>query len=56
MGGRLSRFLSACSMDWRMAQRVWSLNRAWADVFTAPMGMVDAGDSAASHRDIHTAA
>ena len=43
-------------MDWRRALRVWRLNRAWADVFLAPMGMVDAGDSAAAHRDIRTAA
>ena len=56
MDRRLARFLSACSIDWRRAQRVWRLNRACADTFLAPMGMADAGDSAAAHRDVRTAA
>ena len=53
---RLARFLSACRLDWRMALSALRLNRAWATAFLAPMGMVDADDSAAAHRDIRTAA
>ena len=53
---RLARFLSACSLDWRGARRAWRLNRAWADAFLAPMGLVDAGKHAAPIEDVRTAA
>ena len=43
MDRRLARFLSALSLDWRRALRTWRINRAWAGVFLAPLGMVDAG-------------
>ena len=56
MDRRLARFLAACRMNWRRAPSALRLNRVWADVFLVPMGMVDAGDSAAAHRDIRTAA
>ena len=53
---RLARFLSACSLDWRGARRAWRLNRAWADVFLAPLGIVDAGKHAEPIEDVRTAA
>ena len=53
---RLARFLSACSLDWRGARRAWRLNRAWADVFLAPLGIVDAGKHAEPLEDVRTAA
>ena len=56
MDRRLARFLAACRMDWRRALSALRLNRAWATAFLAPIGMVDAGDSAAAHRDVRTAA
>ena len=42
---RLGRFLSACSLDWRGAQ-VLRINRAWAGVFLALLGIVGAGEDA----------
>ena len=53
---RLAQFLSACSLDWRGARRAWRVNRAWADVFLAPLGMVDAGRHAEPLEDVRTAA
>ena len=47
---RLARFLSACSLDWRGARRAWRVNRAWAGVFLAPLGIVDAGEHAVAPR------
>ena len=46
---RLARFLSALSLDWRRALRTWRINRAWAGVFLAPLGMVDAGEHTVIH-------
>ena len=53
---RLARFLSDCSLDWRGARRAWKVNRAWADVFLAPLGIVDAGEHAEPIEDVRTAA
>ena len=53
---RLARFLSACSLDWRGARRAWRVNRAWAGVFLAPLGIVDAGEHAIPLEDVRTAA
>ena len=53
---RLARFLSACSLDWRGARRAWRINRAWAGVFLAPLGIVDAGKHAEPLEDVRTAA
>ena len=53
---RLARFLSACSLDWRGAQRAWRVNRAWAGAFLAPLRIVDAGRHAEPLEDVRTAA
>ena len=53
---RLARFLSACSLDWRGARRAWRVNRAWAGVFLAPLGIIDAGKHAEPLEDVRTAA
>ena len=53
---RLARFLSDCSLDWRGARRAWRINRAWAGVFLAPLGIVDAGRHAETLEDVRTAA
>ena len=53
---RLARFLSACSLDWRGARRALRLNHAWAGVFLAPLGIVDASEEAVPLEDVRTAA
>ena len=53
---RLTRFLSACTMDWRRALQVLRVNRVWAGVFLAPLGLADAGVGRLMLEDVRTAA
>ena len=53
---QLARFLSACSMDWRRARQVLRVNRAWAGVFLAPLGIADASAGRVIPEDVRTAA
>ena len=52
---RLARYLRACSMDWRAALRAWEYNRAWAEEFLGPFGMVEV-EKSSSGEDFQSAA